>query len=98
MPGLVALHDEYSDRGLAIIGVAMPYDPPNRVVELVTARSLPYAIALDLDTSLVRSFGDIRATPTHILIAPDGRIIERHSGPLRLARTREAIDQLLEES
>jgi peroxiredoxin len=98
MPDLAALHHDYSERGLTIIGVAMPYDPPNRVLELAAARKLPYGVALDLDTQLVRAFGDVRVTPTHILVDPHGRIVERHTGPLSLARTRQRLEQLLEES
>jgi peroxiredoxin len=98
MPDLVSLHRDFSSRGLTIVGVAMPYDPPNRVLEVVAAHDLPYPIALDLDTHVVRAFGNVRATPTHFLIGPDGLIQDHHVGPLRLEHTRQQVARLLEES
>lgn len=98
IPDLVRLHRDYVERGLTVIGVAMPYDAPDRVVDFARRRQLPYAIALDIDGQLVKAFDDVRLTPTHILVAADGRIVARHSGPLDAARTRRHIEQLLEES
>jgi peroxiredoxin len=98
IPELVSLHREYAARGLTVIGVAMPYDPPPLVVDFARSRQLPYAVALDLEARLVRAYGDVRVTPTHILIGPDGRILQRHIGRLDLAATRRHIEQLLAES
>lgn len=95
MPDLIALHQEYATQGLTVIGVAMPYDPPNLVVDFARSRGLPYPIALDLDAKLVRAYGDVSLTPTNILISPDGRIIQRHTGRLNLADTRLQIEKLL---
>jgi peroxiredoxin len=98
IPDLVALQQEYGRHGLTIIGVAMPYDPPNLVVDFARQRQLPYAIALDLDAQLVHAFGNIQVTPTNILVGPQGRILEQRVGKLDLQRTRRRIAQLLEES
>jgi peroxiredoxin len=98
IPDLVALHRQYAGRGLTIIGVAMPYDPPPAVVSFSRQRELPYAVALDLEGRLARAYGDVRLTPTHILIDRDGNIVERSTGRLDLAAAREKIEQLLKES
>lgn len=95
IPDLIALHEAYAGRGLTIIGVAMPYDPPQRVVDFTRQRQLPYAIALDLENRLVRAYGDVQLTPTNILIAADGRIVDRHTGRLDLQQTRRQIERLL---
>ena len=39
MPHLVELYDELNKDGLEIIGIAMSYDPPNRVVEVSEKRN-----------------------------------------------------------
>jgi len=98
MPDLARLHREYGARGLTIIGVAMPYDPPDQVVAFARNRQLPFAIALDLDARLTRDFDQVQLTPTNILIDGDWRIRSRSTGRLDLNRTRRQIEQLLKES
>lgn len=95
MPHLVELHNEYGPRGFKMIGISMPYDPPNQVYELVKRRSLPYTIALDIQGEAVRAFGDVRLTPTSFLIAPDGRIVEHRIGDLDMPALRAKIESML---
>ena len=89
MPDLARLQREYGARGLTIIGVAMPYDPPDQVVAFARDRALPFAIALDLDARLTQDFGRVQLTPTNILIDKDWRIRSRSTGRLDLDRTRQ---------
>jgi peroxiredoxin len=79
MPHLVELHRELAPEGLAMIGVAMSYDPPEQVRRMVQEKQLPYRIALD-DGDVAAAFGDVRLTPTTVLIDPQGRIDWRHMG------------------
>ena len=97
IPDLIALHREYAARGLTVIGVAMPYDPPDRVVNFARSHHLPYAISLDMDAQLVHAFGDVRLTPTNILVGPRGHILEQQVGRLDPAHARRRIEQLLGE-
>ena len=48
MAHLIRLHEKFVGKGLRIIAVAMPYDPPNRVLEMARKRRIPYTIALDV--------------------------------------------------
>lgn len=98
IPELVALHHDYAARGLTVIGVAMPYDPPDRVVNFARGHHLPYPVALDLQGRVAHAFGDVRLTPTSILVGPRGRILERHTGRLDPASTRARLNRLLGES
>ncbi|WP_126456656.1 peroxiredoxin family protein [Sulfuriflexus mobilis] len=95
MPHLVELHNDYSQQGFKLIGISMPYDPPNQVYELVKRRGLPYTIALDINGEATRAFGDIRLTPTTFLIAPDGRIVQHTIGDLDMAALRARIEAML---
>lgn len=95
MPHLIALHNEYSPRGFKMIGISMPYDPPNQVNELVKRRGLPYTIAFDIQGAAVHAFGDVRLTPTSFLIAPDGRIVEHRIGDLDMPALRAKIEGML---
>jgi peroxiredoxin len=95
IPHLIELHEEFSPQGLQVIGIAMSYDPPNHVMTMRDARQIPYAIALDIDDSAARAFGDVRLTPTSFLIAPDGRIVRHKIGEFDLDDMRGQIRAML---
>jgi peroxiredoxin len=95
MPHLVELYEELAPKGFEIIGIAMPYDPPNQVIALADARKLPYPIALDIQGDAVRAFGDVRLTPSSFLIAPDGRIVHQKIGEMDMPKVRSMIIDML---
>ena len=82
MPHLIELYEELSPHGLEMIGIAMAYDPPNRVVAFSRSRQLPYPIALDIQGRAAKAFGDVRVTPSTFVIAPDGRVVHHAVGAL----------------
>jgi peroxiredoxin len=91
IPHLAELYRELSPRGLEVIGIAMYYDPPNRVLKLQQQQDIPYTITLDVQAEASRAFGNVRVTPTSFLIDPDGRIVYRNSGRMHLEKVREKI-------
>lgn len=95
MPHLVELYHELHPRGLEIIGIAMAYDPPPQVREMVEQRRLPYTIALDRDGAAARAFNDVRLTPTSFLINPQGRIVTQQLGNMDFERLRARILTML---
>jgi peroxiredoxin len=95
MPHLIDLHHELSPRGLAIIAIAIFYDPPNRVIALQESRNIPYTVALDIDAHASRAFGDVGLTPTTFLIAPDGRVVYRKTGSMDMEKVRSKILAML---
>jgi peroxiredoxin len=95
MPHLVDLYRELSPRGLKVIGIAIFYDPPNRVLALQESRSIPYTIALDIDAHAARAFGDVNLTPTTFLIAPDGRVVYQKTGSMDVDMVRNEILAML---
>ncbi len=95
MPHLIALYDELSEDGLEIIGIAMPYDPPNHVVKMISEREIPYPIAIDIEGNAVVAFGDVLVTPTSFLIAPDGTISKHTIGEMDMNELRDSIISML---
>lgn len=91
MPHLAELYRDLSPQGLEVIGIAMYYDPPNRVLALHKSRGIPYTVALDVQADASRAFGNVRVTPTSFLIDPDGRIVYRNSGAMDLENVRRKI-------
>ena len=97
MPHLVELHNELAPKGLKIIGVAMAYDPPEQVSELVRRKQLPYTIALDSTGAISAAFGDVRLTPTNFLISPEGLIVMQKLGDLNMQKLMRQIKTMLKE-
>ena len=95
MPDLEALYRRLSPRGFEIIAVSMPWDPPGEVVRLARMRALPYPVALDVDGAVARAFGDVSATPTHVLIDPGGEIAYRRTGALDFSGLDRRIQSML---
>lgn len=95
MPHLISLYEEYSGKGLEIIGVAMSYDPPNQVMKMIENRQIPYPVSLDPDGTVAQSFDNVMLTPTSFLIAPDGTIVKHKVGEMNISKLREQIKELL---
>ncbi len=98
MPELIALYNDLAKEGLEIIAIAMPYDPPNRVVEVTKQFKLPYPVALDIRGEAMHAFADVKATPTTFLIAADGRVVGQSVGRTDFGLLRREILELLEDS
>jgi peroxiredoxin len=96
IPRLTELYNELNPYGFEIVGIAMSYDPPNRVIELSEKRKIPYSIALDINSDAEKAFGSIRATPTSFLIDPSGKIIQHNVGTMNIKKLRSKIKRLLQ--
>jgi len=92
LPALRALHADFTGRGVAMLAIAMPYDPPLHVAQFVKHHDLPYPVALDVRAEAVRAFGGVPYIPAAYLLDRDGRIVHSHIGILDAARLRQAIE------
>lgn len=94
IPALKELHTRYAARGLHMVAVAMPYDPPSRVVSFAREWALPYAVALDPLGENARAF-EVSVTPTTFLLDAKSRIRRRIVGDFDPANTGALIETLL---
>ncbi|WP_298835536.1 TlpA disulfide reductase family protein [uncultured Piscinibacter sp.] len=97
MPKLVDTHERFRSRGFDTLAVAMSYDPPAAVVDYAQSRRLPFGVAIDNTGTIARSFGDIKGTPTSLLVDKRGRIVRRFVGEPDFAALHEMIEQLIAE-
>lgn len=95
IPHLKNLYSELGPQGMELIAVAMSYDPPEQVAAMVEERDMFYPIVLDKDDRIANAFGDIRLTPTTVLIDPDGRIVWRRLGELDMQQVKRQIVGML---
>ena len=98
MPQIVATHEKFKSRGYETLAVAMSYDPPAYVANFAQTRKLPFGVAIDNTGAIAKSFGDVRLTPTSVLINRRGEIVKRYVGEPDFAALHELVDKLLAES
>ena len=98
MPQLVTTHNKYKAAGFDTLAVAMQYDPPALVVRFAESRKLPFGVAIDNTGAIAHSFGDVRGTPTSLLIDKHGQIVKRYVGAPDFSELRRRIEKLLAEA
>ena len=98
MPSIVATHEKYKARGYETLAVAMSYDPPAYVVNFAETRKLPFGVAIDNTGAIAQSFGQVRLTPTSVLINRRGEIVKRYVGEPDFAALHALVEKLLAET
>ncbi len=96
MPHLINLYNEFHNKGLKIIAIAMYYDPPNHVVEITKAKQLPYSVVLDLKAEHAKDFGQVELIPATFLISPKGKIVMKKKGLFDTAIMKQKIENFLQ--
>lgn len=94
LPELIALHEEYADKGLVMLGVSLPHDTPSHIKSMREARGLPYTLVWDAQGEISRAFNNVRVTPTHYLISAEGKIVMRKIGVLDKDQLSAQLDRM----
>jgi peroxiredoxin len=98
MPQIVATHEKFKGRGYDTLAVAMSYDPPAYVSNFARSRKLPFGVAIDNTGDIAKRFGDVRLTPTSVLINKRGEVVKRYVGAPDFAALHGLVEKLLAES
>jgi peroxiredoxin len=81
IPDLVALQDQYRDKGFVVLGVSQD-DDPQTLREFAGVYKMNYPILVGRDQpDLLDAQGPLWGLPTTYLISRDGAICTRHLGP-----------------
>jgi peroxiredoxin len=80
MPDMVATYNKFKPQGLEFVAVAMSHDRPDYVINYTETRQLPFKVALDVDGSAAKAYGNVSMTPTTFVIGKDGKILKRYLG------------------
>ena len=94
MPDLIALHNQYTEQGLIMIDVAMAHDSLDHIKAMRDERKLPFIITWDNKAEIALAFDNVRVTPTHFLIAPEGEIVMRKIGNINLNYMHEKLEKM----
>lgn len=91
MPALVTMYQQYQKKGLEMIAVAMPYDPPAQVLNYATQKKLPFPVMHDGLAEITEKFGNVDLTPTTFIFDKQGKQLQRTIGALDFVK----LNQLL---
>ncbi|MBI5100631.1 MAG: TlpA family protein disulfide reductase [Nitrospirae bacterium] len=86
MPGFQKVYDEFSDKGLAIICIALDDISPSLISEMKL--TFPVARA---GSRVLKDYGDISDVPASFLLDREGRIIKKLKGYYDEAQLREDV-------
>lgn len=82
IPHLKSFFKKWQPKGLEMIAVAMPYDPPSAVLIYVKKQALPYQVAIDVQGKTLAAFPNVTVTPSGFLIGTDGKILWKGVGQI----------------
>lgn len=93
IPDMVKFYDEYRDKGIEIIGIAVR-DTPQKVRNYANQQDMEWVMLLG-DRGTVSSMGNITSVPTTIVLDRDGNEVERWTGPRSYEHFKETAERLL---
>ena len=81
LPDLIALHSEYKDKNVKILGISVDRDADvlGLVHNFAVEANLSYPIVID-NGELERAFGGIRGIPTSFFVSKSGEIVRKMIG------------------
>lgn len=94
IPDMVKFYDEYRNKGIEIIGIAVR-DTPQKVRNYANQQDMEW-IMLVGDRNTVSSMGNITAVPTTIVLDAEGKEVERWTGPRSYEEFKAIADKLLQ--
>lgn len=95
IPDLVALQDQYKDRGFVVLGVSQD-DDPETLRSFAGTYKMNYPVLVGRDQpEVLDAQGPLWGLPTSYLIGRDGSICTRHLGPATKEQFEREIKALL---
>jgi peroxiredoxin len=95
IPDLIALQDQYRDKGFVVLGVSQDDDPAT-LRDFAGTWKMNYPVLVGRDKpELLDAQGSLWGLPTSYLIGRDGTICTRHLGPAKKAEFEREIKALL---
>ena len=79
IPVLKKLHTNYSDKGLAVLGISLDREGLEILGPFVHRKMIPYKIVMG-DERIVRTFGGVATIPTLYIVDREGRLVRKMVG------------------
>lgn len=95
MPALDKMHAQWSDRGLAVLGVSIDKNPAEVVPRFIDKYDLSYPIVLDTTPRPAWLQYHVAAIPVMFLIDAEGQIVAEWRGEIDTGDVHTAVEALL---
>jgi peroxiredoxin len=95
MPDLDQLHKDGTEAGWQVLGISMPYDRPDSILQATRKLALSYPAAMDLQGEVSRTFGGIQMVPTTFLLNSEGLVVKKFTGKVSYQQLRETLEELM---
>ncbi len=95
IPDLIKTYNQYNNTGFELIAVAMPYDPPAQLSNLLAQKPLPFLVMHDGFGEITKRFGNVSVTPTAMLFDKNGKRIFKKIGKLDFTQLESLLEQHL---
>ncbi len=92
-PKLIEFYQRHRHLGFELVGVAMSYDNPDFVRRFQQDKAVPYPLVWDKNDELAIGFGQIRVTPTSLLLNAQGQVIAHWIGEPDMAELARLVQQ-----
>ena len=97
IPDLVALQNQYKDKGLVVIGVSLDQNGPAGVKAFVSRMKINYPVVMG-DAKTLEAYGNFQAIPTTFFIDRAGNVAGQYEGGADQAMFEAAVKPLLEKA
>ncbi len=97
MPQLAQTYRKYVPQGFETLAVSMSYDPPFAVSNYAQSHALPFGVVIDNTGEIAARLGNVRFTPTSLLINKRGEIVKRWIGTTDFEALQTLIAELVKE-
>ena len=94
IPHMIALQQQYGDRGIQVVGIAMSYDPLDQIRAMVRKKNIPYTVWQDKTGAAAATFGPVRLTPTTFVLDAKGTIVYQKIGAFNVKRVDALLDKM----
>ena len=95
IPDFISFYNEYGERGVEIVGVALERDGGVAVKSFVKEHGINYRVVLG-DQEVTQKYGGIRAVPTTFVIDRSGIIRQKHVGAINKKTLEDDVSPLLQ--
>jgi peroxiredoxin len=97
MPRIESIYEQYSDQGLAVIGVSVPGlsgETKESALAFVQQKGITFPIVFDEGASAYREY-QVVGVPTLIFVDRNGVIVSNHAGEMDIQSLQAQIQQLV---
>lgn len=94
IPDFISFYNEYGDKGVEIVGVALERDGGVALRTFVKKNDINYTVVLG-NQEVTRQYGGIQSVPTTFIIDRSGNIRQKHIGAIKKKTLEDDVRPLL---